>query len=82
MGNRNIGRAKCQCCGMTAKFRVTMLNLPSRFAGNPETLMCGPCLEDHEAQAQEVNDHEMSEFGGAYGLCQYAVDVLSTPGRG
>lgn len=33
--------------------------------------ICENCAADHDQKAQEVNDHEMAEFGGAYGLCTY-----------
>ena len=39
--------------------------------------MCDNCLAENEWKANEVNQHEMANFGGAYGLVTYiaALDI-------
>jgi len=33
--------------------------------------ICGDCMQDNDQTANEINDHEMKCFGGAYGLVTY-----------
>lgn len=33
--------------------------------------ICTYCMQENDWKAQEVNDHEMKHFGGAYGLVTY-----------
>lgn len=40
--------------------------------------MCDNCFQDHEWKAQEVNEHEMRNFGGAYGLVTYEVKDIES----
>ncbi|MEQ1560395.1 MAG: hypothetical protein ABL933_15850 [Methyloglobulus sp.] len=42
----------------------------------PEPI-CEECAERHEANAAEVNDHEMRNFGGAYGLVSWTYLPLT-----
>ena len=56
----------CESCGEPA----TKLCQMTTHQCDPMPI-CESCAADHDQKAQEVNDHEMSEFGGAYGLCTY-----------
>lgn len=37
---------------------------------------CAGCHEEMKADADEVNEHEMSRFGGAFGLVEWLVRPL------
>jgi len=55
---------KCPHCNYyTANLEVRYTNID----GDWEPI-CSRCQQEHEAQGQEVIDHEMKYFGGAYGL--------------
>lgn len=61
----------CRKCGAPASGLLVMTNIEAE--GDP---MCRDCLAENEAISNEINDHEMRNFGGAYGLVTYRVDPL------
>lgn len=52
-------------CGGEAYHMCRMNNIPNPFP------ICVDCMHENDWKAQEVNDHEMRNFGGAYGLVSY-----------
>ena len=59
-------------CGATAYCLIRHTNLPEHNF----TPICLSCLQEHEQNAQEVNEHEMHNFGGAYGLVTWETKPL------
>lgn len=66
--------ADCEKCGREAVHYLVMDNLPQPGRRMP---FCEYCTQEHEANAQEVNDHEMRHFGGSYGLVTYHYEPLA-----
>lgn len=58
----------CVSCGDLA---VAKLQMTTHHC--EPMLMCDNCLAENEWKANEVNQHEMANFGGAYGLVTYEV---------
>lgn len=54
--------SKCRCGGEAA-LEIKFTNIPDEFKP-----MCQECYNDHLDKAKDTNDHEMKNFGGAYGL--------------
>lgn len=58
------GAVKCPHCNYhRADLEVRYTNIDGDWEP-----VCSSCQQEHEAQGQEVIDHEMKYFGGAYGL--------------
>ena len=55
----------CVACG---DFAVAKLQMTTH-----QCELCNTCLAENEQKANEVNNHEMANFGGAYGLVTYEV---------
>jgi hypothetical protein len=66
-GSSGGGAILCNC-GEPASKLVRMHNLPADREPQP---ICEACAAHHEAMAQDTNDHEMRNFGGAYGLVSW-----------
>lgn len=66
----------CKNCGRPAIVAVVMDNLP--YANY--TPLCDYCLQEHWETEQEIADHEMRHFGGAYGIpCSHTVPLEEIP---
>ena len=53
-------------CGEPA---IIAIHFPA--TNSPWIPQCHNCYREHLDNAQEVNDHEMSNFGGSYGLVSW-----------
>lgn len=63
-----------RCNGLaTRKMVPDNIQLPE---GNPGCELCEACIQYHVWQAEEVNEHEMRNFGGAWGLVTYHFEPL------
>lgn len=68
------GMVECESCGQEAIHYLITDNL-----GYPNKIpLCGDCTQEHEHLAQDTNEHEMRNFGGAYGLVAYHYEPLET----
>lgn len=64
---------ECAKCCHPAIHYLVMDNL-----GYPnKTPLCGDCTQEHEHLAQDTNEHEMRNFGCAYGLVTYHYEPLA-----
>lgn len=65
---------ECEKCGREAVHYLVMDNLPQQGRRMP---FCEYCTREHEETAREVNDHEMRNFGGTYGLVAFHYEPLA-----
>lgn len=69
-----VEAVKCPQCGRSAELEVRYTNIDGTWEP-----ICRSCQQNNEAQSQEVIEHEMKHFGGAYGFPTWETRPLSTP---
>lgn len=61
----------CEQCQQPASTYIIYTNV-----SDTKHPICDCCARQHEQTAQEINQHEMDNFGGAYGLVTWAYEPL------
>lgn len=64
----------CERCGEKATKNIIYTNI-----SQTEHPICERCAWEHEQTANEINQHEIARFGGAYGLVTFQYTPLHTP---
>lgn len=66
----------CPCCGRPSEVWVRV-NHSSR-QGKWDAV-CSDKMQQYVQNTEEVNRHELDQFGGAYGLCSIEIRQLDNP---